>query len=149
MHMKCNNFQKGNYTQPQWCYATSYHKHRSHNLWFVISSWFNTLSCERNDKIVLQYYLNKDPVWVNTMDTIYKIAKTFDKMLKFKMNIKNKTFPDYIPSINKDIWDIVSNDWEVLFYIFSHCDQKFTKHRYHIQIVNFTFYIFLEDVQAS
>lgn len=47
------------------------------------------------------------------MDIIYKIVKMFDKMLKFKMNIKNKIFLDYIFFIKKGIWDFVLNDWEV------------------------------------
>lgn len=77
------------------------------------------------------------------MDTIYKIAKTFDKMLKFKMNIKNKTFPDYIPFIKKAFEILFRMTGKYLFHNFSHrayCDQGFTKHQYHIQIVNFTLY---------
>lgn len=47
------------------------------------------------------------------MDIIYKIVKMFDKMLKFKMNIKNKIFLDCIFLKKKGIWDFVLNDWEV------------------------------------
>lgn len=75
------------------------------------------------------------------MDTIYKIAKTFDKMLKFKMNIKNKTFPDYIPFIKKAFEILFRMTGKYLFHNFKpYCDQGFTKHQYHIQIVNFTLY---------
>lgn len=54
------------------------------------------------------------------MDIIYKIVKMFNKMLKFKMNIKNKIFLDYIFFIKK-VFEILF--WMIgkyLFYNFSY-----------------------------
>lgn len=83
------------------------------------------------------------------MDTIYKIAKTFDKMLKFKMNIKNKTFPDYIPFIKKAFEILFRMTGKYLFYNFSHIVTKDLQNIDIIFRLSILHFIFLEDVQAS